>query len=256
MSRSRNIKPGFFKNDLLAECHPLARILFCGLWCEADREGRLHDRPKRIKADCLPYDECDCDELLNQLDARGFIVRYQVGEDRYIAIPEFAKHQNPHCKEQPSTIPAPDMHGASTVQDPSKDVDSTELAGLIPDSLTLIPSVSVPNGTDVGASANRCPTKQIVNLYHEVLPTLSRVEKITTARQGYIRQRWLNDLTTLEEWRNYFQDVKASDFLMGRVNGSGDKPPFRADLEWLCRPGNFAKVAEGKYHRRTNGSGH
>lgn len=116
--------------------------------------------------------------------------------------------------------------------------------------------LSVPNGTEVGASANRCPTKQIVDLYHEVLPTLSRVEKITTARQGYIRQRWLNDLTTLDEWRNYFQDVKASDFLMGRVNGSGDKPPFRADLEWLCRPGNFAKVAEGKYHRRTNGSGH
>ena len=39
MSRSRNIKPGFFKNEHLAECQPLARLLFIGLWTLADREG-------------------------------------------------------------------------------------------------------------------------------------------------------------------------------------------------------------------------
>ena len=51
MPRARNVKPGFFKNELLAECEPLARILFEGLWCEADREGRLEDRPRRLKAE-------------------------------------------------------------------------------------------------------------------------------------------------------------------------------------------------------------
>ena len=59
MARSRNIKPGFFLNDDLAECEPLARLLFAGLWCIADREGRLEDRPKRIKIEVLPYDNCD-----------------------------------------------------------------------------------------------------------------------------------------------------------------------------------------------------
>jgi len=54
VARARNIKPGFFKNDQLAECHPLARLLFAGLWCEADRAGRLKDRPKRLKVECLP----------------------------------------------------------------------------------------------------------------------------------------------------------------------------------------------------------
>ena len=52
--RARNLKPGFFKNDALAECDPLARILFEGLWCMADREGRLECHPKRIKAEILP----------------------------------------------------------------------------------------------------------------------------------------------------------------------------------------------------------
>ena len=50
MARARNIKPGFFANENLAECDPLARLLFAGLWCLADREGRLEDRPKRIAA--------------------------------------------------------------------------------------------------------------------------------------------------------------------------------------------------------------
>lgn len=107
MSRARNIKPGFFKNDLLAECHPLARILFAGLWCEADREGRLEDRPARIKVECLPYDECDIHELLDALSQRNFITRYEAAGKRYIAINEFLVHQNPHQREVPSVIPAP-----------------------------------------------------------------------------------------------------------------------------------------------------
>lgn len=107
MSRSRNIKPGFFKNDLLAQCHPLARILFAGLWCEADREGRLEDRPARIKAECLPYDECDTNALLGALADRDFITRYEANGKRYIAINEFLVHQNPHQREVPSVIPAP-----------------------------------------------------------------------------------------------------------------------------------------------------
>lgn len=71
MARARNIKPGFFANEDLAECDPLARLLFAGLWCLADREGRLEDRPKRIRAELLPYDSCDADELLNQLQAKA-----------------------------------------------------------------------------------------------------------------------------------------------------------------------------------------
>jgi hypothetical protein len=107
MARSRNIKPGFFLNDDLAECDPLARLLFAGLWCIADREGRLEDRPKRIKIEVLPYDNCDVDELLNQLAKQGFILRYEVGGNRYIQIVNFLKHQNPHYKESESIIPSP-----------------------------------------------------------------------------------------------------------------------------------------------------
>lgn len=111
MARSRNLKPGFFKNEDLAACGMMARILFAGLWCFADRQGRLEDRPKRIKAEIFPYDDSvDVDAELNVLDNAKFIKRYEKNREKYIQIINFTKHQNPHIKEQDSTIPAPDKH--------------------------------------------------------------------------------------------------------------------------------------------------
>lgn len=107
MARTRYLKPGFFKNELLAEIDPLGRLLFAGLWTIADREGRLEDRPKRIKAEILPYDDCNVDELLDSLHKKGFILRYEVEGERYIQILNFSKHQNPHPREAKSVIPAP-----------------------------------------------------------------------------------------------------------------------------------------------------
>jgi hypothetical protein len=144
MARSRNIKPGFFQNELLAEIEPLGRLLFAGLWTIADRAGRLEDRPKRIKVAVLPYDDCDVDHLLSSLAERGFLLRYEASGEKFIQVLAFSKHQAPHCKEAGSIIPAPDLHHASTGQAPDLNENSTGAAppdslNLIPDSLNLIP---------------------------------------------------------------------------------------------------------------------
>ena len=110
MSRARNIKPGFFKNDVLADCPPATRLLFIALWCEADREGRLEYRPKRIKAACLPYDDVNVEDAIAALTERGFLTIYEVAGVQYIQVNNWAKHQNPHHKEIGSEIPAPPGH--------------------------------------------------------------------------------------------------------------------------------------------------
>jgi hypothetical protein len=120
MARSRNIKPGFFLNDLLAEIEPLGRLLFAGLWTIADREGRLEDRPKKIKAAVLPYDDCDVDHLLNELSKRDFIIRYEVNGEKYIQIVKWEKHQNPHYKEVKSEIPPYINHNENVNQTKKK----------------------------------------------------------------------------------------------------------------------------------------
>ncbi|QXF35213.1 hypothetical protein CE143_20095 [Photorhabdus luminescens] len=150
MARSRNIKPGFFTNDDLAECEPLARLLFAGLWTIADREGRLEDKPRKIKAMVLPYDDIDCDKLLAQLHNKNFITRYAVDGNEFIQINNWKKHQNPHCKEAASEIPeqvmqgtdnkeAPEEHNTSMVQAPEEhETDPADSLNMIPDSLNPI----------------------------------------------------------------------------------------------------------------------
>ena len=106
MARSRNIKPGFFKNEILAELPVETRMLFVGLWTLADREGRLEDRPKRIKMELFSYDSFDVDSMLNELAASDFLIRYEVDGKKFVQIENFVKHQDPHYREKASEIPA------------------------------------------------------------------------------------------------------------------------------------------------------
>lgn len=106
MARARNIKPGFFTNEELAECSLGARLLFIGLWTLADREGRLEDRPKRFKAALFPFDSVEVEPLLIELNSVGVILRYQIGALKLIWIPKFVKHQSPHQNEVASILPA------------------------------------------------------------------------------------------------------------------------------------------------------
>jgi hypothetical protein len=154
MARARNIKPGLFKNEILGVADPLLTLLFEGLWILADREGRLEDRPLRIKAEVFPYRDLNADTMLDWLQENGFIRRYEVGGKRFILICEFVKHQNPHKNESESVIPPPDESGGTSEEigsEPEK-LGSTRADSLSTDSLNSdSPNSdsldSVPNGT-------------------------------------------------------------------------------------------------------------
>lgn len=155
MARARNIKPGLYKNEDLAECSIWARFIFPGLWMLADRDGRMEDRPKRIKGELLPYDSVEVDPLLEELARFGFILRYEVDGQRYIQICKFSEHQTPHVREQASTIPAsPSSEQSTTKVVPEHCLGSAESSPRSPDS--LIPSSLNPD-SPIGAEA---PAKQ------------------------------------------------------------------------------------------------
>lgn len=94
-----------------------------------------------------------------------------------------------------------------------------------------------------------CPHEQIIELYHELLPTGARVRQWTDTRRAHLRARWREDSKrqTLDYWRRFFAHVAASPFLTGQVCGK-DRKPFKLSLDWLVMPESFAKVIEGKYH--------
>ena len=106
--RARNIKPGFFKNPDLADAGPAAQLLCIGLWCMADKEGRLKDQPRVIKAEVFPYYEIDVNRELTVIQRLGHIRRYEVGGIKVIEVVNFRKHQSPHHTERGSELPAYD----------------------------------------------------------------------------------------------------------------------------------------------------
>lgn len=123
MARTRSIKPQFFHDVEILELPPLARLLYIGLWCYADRKGRLEDKPKQIKQDVLPSDQCDIEQLLTLLasGSEPFIIRYCAKGKKVIQIIQFSKHQNPHPHEADSNLPpleeAEEQEQAATCND-------------------------------------------------------------------------------------------------------------------------------------------
>lgn len=147
MARARNIKPSFFQNDALGELDPLARLLFVGLWTIADFKGCLEFRPKRIKAQLLPYDECSLDSLATALDKSGFIAIYSVQGQQYIKIVNFERHQNPHKNEREAGSEVPDIDKKDhEIKELKQDGKNREQDGTAPaDSLFLIPDSLILN---------------------------------------------------------------------------------------------------------------
>lgn len=147
MARTRNLKPSFFTNDLLAECEPMARLLFAGLWTLADRDGRLEYRPRRIKGALFPYDNCDVPMLVEQLASRGFVQVYRANGIDVLAIPTFGDHQRCHPDERSEGLPAPPTPG-ETAAFPEENAEPGNPArepGNFPATCALYPSVLTPS---------------------------------------------------------------------------------------------------------------
>ena len=121
-------------------------------------------------------------------------------------------------------------------------------------------SICPPSGEpEIGNGLPKCNHQGVIDLYHKHLPTLRKVEVWNDARKGYLRQRWrevADELSKTKEigaqdilgwFAEFFDHIGTSRFLTGKVN-SKDGRAFVADLEWILKPSNFAKIVEGKYH--------
>lgn len=116
----------------------------------------------------------------------------------------------------------------------------------------------VPRASKAKSGAPSCPHKQIVALYHEILPTLPRVKVWDSERERNMQARWRErwesgKYATQEEglayWRRLFAYIHGCPWLMGEV-ADRDGKAFRADLGWIILPRNFKKIIEGRYDQR------
>ncbi|WP_293399935.1 hypothetical protein [Polaromonas sp.] len=236
MARARNIKPGFFKNEILGVADPLYSLLFEGLWVLADRDGKLEDRPLRIKGEVFPYREgLDIDAMLDWLQAEGFIRRYKVGSKKYILVLEFVKHQNPHKNETESEIPDPEKIGTNTeiIGSTRADSLSSDSGFRIPDS--LIPDSLIPDSLQsVAPPAEDAPAPVKLVKAQKIKEPSATAETWTAYAGAYVARYGT------EPVRNASVNAKLSQFV-GRV-GAGEAPGIAA---WFLNHRNSFYVQSG-----------
>lgn len=241
-------------------------ILCCkkqGLLDGDDKE--FAQRLVRVK---LGLDQTAFEEMVKRLAAVKLIDRatlQPIAWDRrqYVSDqdPTHAERQRRYREKnkEPSRDATVTRHGNDQKQSTETDTEEASRlsAGVVasrndaqqsPESSPETASTQGDDNVHSGVPRNPCPAERIVDLYHAKLPMARRVEQLTPTRRAALRARWHNELPTLDAFGNYFDDVAASRFLTGRVNGHGDRKPFVADFDWLLKPSNLVKVLEGKYH--------
>jgi len=154
-------------------------------------------------------------------------------EDNYPSLTSFEKDS---CGQSPPPASPPET--LSTCKPQAGEENSS-------------PGMTKRKNSNNGNGSPPCPHQEIIDLYHEILPELPRVRVWNGTRRKLLQARWREDPEhqSLDFWRSYFNTVRESDFLLGRVPGSNGNF-FQATLEWLIRPTNFAKVLEGFYSNR------
>ena len=193
MARSRNIKPGFFANELLVELPFEHRLLFIGLWTIADRDGRLDDRPKQIKIKLFPADNLDVDVGLTALADLGFILRYEAGGLHFIQVQNWRKHQQPHFKEKASTIPAPDKPEA--LPPSASDQSPGQVAGKPEASPN--PAALIPDSLQSDSLQKTCPAKPDFGAFETWYKTYPRHEAPDDARRAWDKRAKAGELPPL-----------------------------------------------------------
>lgn len=103
------------------------------------------------------------------------------------------------------------------------------------------------------APIDRTPYDAILQLWAEFCPHLPQPQIPTAARKkamqtfwaGVVRESTARGIQPLDWIGALFRFVAASDFLSGRSTA------WRANLWWVIRPGNCAKVVDGNYDNHT-----
>jgi hypothetical protein len=176
--------------------------------------------------------------LLRELEAAGYLVRGQArGPGGTFDKGDYVVSELPHTAE-PTTY----------TDEPYTDEPYTDEP--IQVSTDLEQELKEDQGKGILATPKRppVPVKEILDLYHQLLPMCPSVQKLTEARRRQIEARWRSgDIPDLESWREYFAYVAKSKFLTGAAPATNGRKPFVADIDFLIRESAAVKIYEGKY---------
>jgi len=113
----------------------------------------------------------------------------------------------------------------------------------------------LPNGSGKEKDGGKPPTpaqltpRETISSWNEI-PDVKSVRVRHVNGKDRLSKRInarLQEFPEREWWTDLFEEVRSSDFLCGRVDGSDGRPPFKASLYWVLGQENLTKVLQGQY---------
>jgi len=145
------VDPQIWRNEKIGSLSDAGRLLFIGIFSQADDDGKLKASPRFLMANIFPYDkdkiEEDIRHLRDQCAELGLIRVYTNGKEEYLDIPGWHEHQQIRKdRYNPSSLPPfeeADNQPTTTVHQPT----TTVQPNIIESSLIKgIPTVSAAAG--------------------------------------------------------------------------------------------------------------
>jgi hypothetical protein len=235
MARIRTIKPEFFTSDDICALSPLARLLYVGLWCEADREGRLVWTPGVLKRRYLSDDCCDISVIGAELVSRGLVRLYG---DGLACIPSFSRHQHVNIREAQSKLPSPCGEDAGEFPLGKGEGKEREGEGAGGAHAAVLPQDWKPDEEDLAWAATARPDLDaaFIEAESERFRNHALANRRTAHRWGPAWRMWISKAHPPCERRG---DTRKGDLAAGENLLSRDSPAqWRARLA-RYRPGKF-----------------
>ena len=111
MARKRMIDPGIWQSEDFSKLSTLAKLVFIGLFSNADDSGRGRAKAAYIKSILFPYDEgmrvIDVDKTLSEIASNMSVTFYLHDENEYYSLEKWEKWQRIDRPSE-STLPEPD----------------------------------------------------------------------------------------------------------------------------------------------------
>lgn len=233
MARRRMIDPAIWQSEDFSGLSLLAKLVFIGMFSNADDEGRGRAKPVYIKSILFPYDAdmrtTDIEKSLLEIGAKMSVTLYSQDGNQYYSFDNWIKWQRVD-KPQPSKIPS-----------------VLAIPELVENHSGTIPEL-VENGSCLKERKGKerniyCPSSsdEVKDLFNRICATLPKVREMTDPRKAAVKAK----NASMEEFEEVFCAVDKSDFLSGR-----DGKWTNCSFDWVLKPANWQKIREGNYQNK------
>jgi hypothetical protein len=258
VSRIRTIKPEFWKHEDLSELPPETHMLAAALLNYADDEGYFNANPRLVQADCCPLreDSTSVRRSIDELSRIGYIRLFEgVDGKSYGHVTKFLQHQRVDRPRDSKIKGLEDSTNSRRTFDEPSAPEWNGMEGNGREGNTLVGSIEPTPDEPVQpkSKAPQCPVNKIIEAYQANADKLIQPRIIPDSVRDQISNRWRQSEKhqSLEFWENFFSYCNELPLLTGNVPKRDGTKPFRAGIEWVVNPTNFAKIINGNYEDAT-----